>query len=144
MPRITIDLPERFNFTAELPVRVSDLNYGGHVGNDAILTIMQEARVKYYRQLGFKDEVSFHGSIGQIVTDAAIQYKSESFLGDVLLVKIGVAEFNKYGFDMLYYIENKETGKEVARGKTNIVCFDYDKRKIAAIPEELLKALQQK
>jgi acyl-CoA thioester hydrolase len=144
MPRITIELPDQFIFTAELPVRVSDLNYGGHVGNDAILTIMQEARVRYYRHLGFKDEISFHGSIGQIITDAAIQYKSEAFLGDVLLVQIAVTEFSKYGFDMLYYLENKETGKEVARGKTNIVCFDYGKRKIAVIPAELLKALHSK
>ena len=141
MPRVTIELPDHFAFTAELPVRVSDLNYGGHVGNDAILTIMQEARVRYYRHLGFKDEISFNGSVGQIITDAAIQYKSESFLGDVLLVRIATAEFSKYGFDMLYYIENKVTGKEVARGKTNIVCFDYEKRKIAVVPEELLKAL---
>jgi acyl-CoA thioester hydrolase len=142
MPRIVIELPDQFIFTAELPVRVSDLNYGGHVGNDAILTIMQEARVRYYRHLGFKDEISFQGSIGQIITDAAIQYKSEAFLGDVLLVRIAVTEFSKYGFDMLYYLENKETGKEVARGKTNIVCFDYEKRKIAVIPAEFLKALR--
>jgi acyl-CoA thioester hydrolase len=142
MPRVTIELPDQFIFTAELPVRVSDLNYGGHVGNDAILTIMQEARVRYYRHLGFKDEISFQGSIGQIIADAAIQYKSEAFLGDVLLVRIAVTEFSKYGFDMVYYLENKETGKEVARGKTNIVCFDYEKRKIAGIPAELLKALR--
>ena len=52
MARLSIELPEHFKYTAELPVRVSDLNYGGHVGNDSILTIMQEARVIYYRSLG--------------------------------------------------------------------------------------------
>jgi acyl-CoA thioesterase FadM len=137
MARIHIDLPDQYVFTTEIPVRVADLNYGNHVGNDAILLLMQEARVLYYRHLGLKDELSFDGSVGQIISDAAIQYKSESFLGDILVIKIGIADVNKYGFDMCYVISNKATGKEVARGKTGIVCFDYEKRKIAVIPEKL-------
>lgn len=142
MSRINITLPDKFIFTASLTVRASDLNYGGHVGNDSILTIMQEARIQFYRHFGFKDELSFENNIGQIITDAAVVYKSESFLGDVLVIKIGVADFSKYGFDMFYLIENKELAKEVARGKTGIVCFDYATRKIATIPNKLLKAFQ--
>ncbi|HEY9044508.1 MAG TPA: thioesterase family protein [Ohtaekwangia sp.] len=142
MARIQVTLPETFIFTTELQVRVSDLNYGAHVGNDAILTLMQEARVILYRALGFKDEISFDDSIGQIISDAAIQYKSEAFLGDKLTIHIAVDEFTRFGFDMYYLIENTTTGKEVARGKTGIVCFDYDKRKVAAIPAVLLEKLQ--
>jgi acyl-CoA thioesterase FadM len=135
MARVQIELPDHFLFTAEVPVRVSDLNYGNHVGNDSILTLMQEARVMFYRSLGYVNELRFEGSVGQIIADAALQYKSESFLGDILLIRIGVGEFSKYGFDMFYLIENKVTGKEVARGKTGIVCFDYTTRKLAAIPD---------
>jgi acyl-CoA thioester hydrolase len=142
VPPIKHDFPQKSIFTTEITVRVSDLNYGGHVGNDTILTLMQEARVQFYKELGFKDEISFDGSIGQIITDAAIQYKSESFLGDVLTIRIAVSDFNKYGFDMYYIIENKATGKNVAIGKTGIVCFDYSKRKIATIPQILFDKLK--
>jgi YbgC/YbaW family acyl-CoA thioester hydrolase len=141
MPRLHIDLPSAFRYSCEIPVRVSDLNYGGHVGNDSILTIMQEARVLYYRSLGFQSEVKLDGPVGQIIADAAVVYKSESFLGDVLVVQIAVTDFNKYGFDLVYLIHNKVTGREVARGKTGIVCFDYEKRKMVPVPERLLKAL---
>ena len=134
MPRLKIALPDVFLFTAEIPVRVTDINYGGHVGNDRILSIMHEARVQFYRSLGFKDEVSLEGSIGQIITDASIVYKSESFLGDVMLVQLAVMDFSKYGFDIAYLITNKITGKEIARAKTGIVCFDYQKRKVTGIP----------
>ena len=137
MARIKIDLPQQFIFTVELPVRVSDLNYGGHVGNDSILTLMQEARALFYRRLGFESEVKLEGSVGQIIADAAVVYTSESFLGDVLVIRIAVADVTKYGFDLYYQLSNKATGKEVARGKTGIVCFDYGKRKVAAIPEGL-------
>jgi acyl-CoA thioester hydrolase len=142
MARITIELPSDFLFTAEIPVRASDLNYGNHVGHDSILTIMQEARLLFYRQLGFKNELSFEGPVGQVISDAALVYKSESFMGDILICKIAAADFNKYGFDLLYLLTNKETGKEVARGKTGIVCFDYDKRKVASVPQVLLDKLR--
>ena len=142
MARIQVDLPEKFLFTTEITVRASDLNYGNHVGHDTILTLMQEARVKFYNTLGYKNELNFEGPVGQVIADVVVQYKSESFLGDHLLIKVGVSDFNKYGFDMYYLVENKETGKEVARGKTGIVCFDYDQRKIARIPDSMRTKLQ--
>ena len=103
---------------------------------------MQEARTLFYRSAGFESEVEIDGRIGQIISDAAIVYKSESFLGDTLQIEIAVGDLNKYGFDLFYRLTNKLTGKEVARGKTGIVCFDYSKRKIALIPESLVEKLK--
>jgi len=142
MARIEIQLPEKFIFHTEIGVRVSDLNYGNHVGNDSMLTLMQEARTLFYRSMGFESEVRLEGMIGQIVSDAAIVYKAESFLGDALKVEIAVGDLNKYGFDLFYKITNKATGKEIALGKTGIVCFDYSKRKMASIPEKLVEKLK--
>lgn len=138
MARIQLDLPSDFKFSCVLTVRASDLNYGNHVGNDAILTIMQEARIQFYQSLGYKNELNFEGAVGHIVADVAVVYKSEAFLGDTLIIQIGMNDFNKYGFDMFYRITNKQTGKEVALGKTGIVFFDYYKRKVAAIPASFL------
>ncbi len=137
MARIDIQLPKIYIFKADITVRVSDLNYGNHVGNDNILTLMQEARTLFYRSMGFESEVKLEGPVGQIVTDAAIVYKAESFLGDTLHFEIAVGDLSKYGFDLFYRVTNRATGKEVAHGKTGIVCFDYQKRKIAAIPHSL-------
>jgi YbgC/YbaW family acyl-CoA thioester hydrolase len=142
MARIEIQLPEKFIFQTEIVVRVSDLNYGNHVGNDSILTLMQEARTLFYRSMGFESEVKLEGSIGQIVSAAAIVYKAESFLGDTLQFQIAAGDLKQYGFDLFYRITNKASHKEVAHGKTGIVCFDYSKRKIASIPEKLLDKLK--
>jgi acyl-CoA thioester hydrolase len=142
MARIEIQLPEKFIFQTAIAVRVSDLNYGNHVGNDSILTLMQEARTLFYRSMGFESEVKLEGPVGQIVRDAAIVYKAESFLGDTLRFEIAVGDLNKYGFDLFYKITNKATGKDVAQGKTGIVCFDYSKRKMASIPEKLVEKLK--
>jgi acyl-CoA thioesterase FadM len=69
-------------------------------------------------------------------------YKAESFLGDVLIIEIAATDFNKYGFDLVYRLTNKATGKDVAHGKTGIVCFDYTKRKLVPVPERVKAGLQ--
>jgi YbgC/YbaW family acyl-CoA thioester hydrolase len=142
MARIQLDLPSNFLFATNIPVRVSDVNYGGHVGNDSMLTIIQDARINYYRSLGYKNELRFEGEVGHIIADAAVVYKSEAFLGDELKVQIAITEFNKYGFDMMYLITNYVTNIEVARAKTGIVCFDYEKKKVASIPTSFLQKLK--
>jgi acyl-CoA thioester hydrolase len=140
MARVELTLPDKFIFETELTVRVSDLNYGNHVGNDRVLTLMQEARVAFYQSLGFKNEMSFEGNIGHVIADAVVIYKSESFLGDVLKIELATTDFSKYGFDIYYRITNQHT-KEVARGKTGVVCFDFEKRKVASVPGILLDKL---
>lgn len=142
MARLQLIFPAEVKFTCELTVRAADLNYGNHVGNDSILTLMQEARILFYRSLGYKNELNFESSIGHIVADAAVVYKSEAFLGDVLVIQIAIADFSKYGFDIFYRLTNKATDKEVALGKTGIVFFDYEKRKVAAIPDSFLDKIK--
>jgi YbgC/YbaW family acyl-CoA thioester hydrolase len=142
MARLQLTLPEQFIYSAELVVRVNDLNYGAHVGNDNMLTLMQQARIEFYRAKGFKDEMNFEGSVGQVISDALVIYKAEAFLGDVLTIQLAVTDITKYGFDMLYLVTNKSNSKEVARGKTGIVCFDYDTRKVMSIPKALLSVIR--
>ena len=143
MARLHLDLPAQFQFETKLNVRVNDLNYGAHVGNDNILTLCQEARIRWYRSVGFKNEISFEGSIGQIIADALVVYKGEAFLGDELNISIAYTDIHKYGFDLLYQILRTSDQKEIARAKTGVICFDYEKRKVAAITaivqEKLLK-----
>lgn len=142
MARLQLTLPEQFIYSTNLVVRVNDLNYGAHVGNDNMLVLMQQARIEFYKTNGFKDELSFEGSVGQVISDALVIYKAEAFLGDVLTIQLAVADITKYGFDMLYLVTNKQSGQEIARGKTGIVCFDYEKRKVASIPERLLAIIR--
>ncbi len=143
MPRIKIDLPNEMQFETTVKVRISDINYGGHVGNDSILTIFHEARMEYIQSLGFKDELSIAENVGIIVADVGIVYKNESFYGEVLKVAIGTTDFNKYGCDM-YYKATNETEVEIARGKTGIVCFNYVEKKLSAMPLAFKELLAQK
>ena len=142
MARVKIDLPPYFSFQTEIKIRITDLNYGGHVGNDTILGIMHEARMQYLYKLGYANEVDAFEGNGLIQTDAAIVYKSETFYGETLLVEIAANDFNKYGFDFVYRLSKIDSLIEVARGKTGVVCFDYKSRKIASLPDSFKQKLQ--
>ncbi len=130
--RISIDLPQRFLYSVDLSVRIGDINYGGHLGNDAVLTLLQEARLQFLKSLGFTEQ-NIDG-LGIIMVDAAVLYKSESFHGDALRVDVAISDLHEYGCDVVYRVTNRDTGKEVVRAKTGIVFFDYGRRKIARVP----------
>lgn len=131
MARVRLELPDELPFTTELTVRVTDLNYGGHVGNDTILAFAHEARARFLASHGLQ-ELDIEGR-GIIIADAVVVYRAESFFGERLCVHLGAADFNKYGCDIFYRFE-KQDGKEVARAKTGIVFFDYRERKVASAP----------
>ena len=134
MARIKIEIPDKFIFQTEIPVRITDINFGGHLGNDSLLSIIHEARVRFLKRLSYS-EVDLEGN-GIIMTDAAIQYKSESFYGDNLLIEIAVSDFSKIGCDIVYRITNTDSGKEIALAKTGIVFFDYKNKKVVPVPEK--------
>lgn len=141
MARIKLDLPDHFTFNTTLGVRVSDLNYGNHLGNDRMVSLLHEARLQFLLAHGYS-EFNIAG-LGLIVTDLAVSFRSESFLGDELTFHIGVTDFNKYGCDFIYRVINTETDKLVAEAKIGIVFYDYDERKIAQVPRVFREAFSR-
>ncbi|MFP4072074.1 MAG: acyl-CoA thioesterase [Desulfovibrionales bacterium] len=133
MARLRIDLPGHFPFTTSLRVRVTDLNYGGHLGNDAALGLLHEARVRFLDSYGFSEQDA--GGVGLIMADAGIVYRSEGFLGDALTVEIAPSDLSRSGFDLLYRITNADSGAEVLRARTGMIFFDYGSRRIVRAPE---------
>ncbi|QKG58120.1 thioesterase family protein [Hymenobacter sp. BRD128] len=140
MPRVKVSLPESFGFAVEIPVRITDLNYGAHLGNDALLSILHEARVQFLASLGAA-EFDQASQLGFIMVDVAIEYKGEAFHGDVLHINLAANDQNKYGFDIVYHVKN-QSGKEIARAKTGMLCFDYNTRKLRALPPQLAAKLR--
>lgn len=136
MARIKVALPDTLLFTTEIPVRITDLNYGGHLGNDALLGILHEARVHFLRSLGMANDYDPVTKLGLIMVDVAVEYKGEAFHGDVLRLAMAATDPSKYGFDVVYHVHN-QAGKEIARAKTGMLCFDYNTHKLRLLPEEL-------
>ncbi|MEO5683707.1 MAG: thioesterase family protein [Chitinophagaceae bacterium] len=137
MARVKIDLPVSFSFATEIPVRITDLNYGGHVGNDTVLSIIHEARMQFLHQYGCT-EMNFGGA-GMIMSDVGIEFKQELFYGDVIKASVAMEEISKVSF-VLYYKLEKEINSRlvlVAAARTGMVCYNYETKKMAAFPEAI-------
>ncbi|MDE2440820.1 MAG: acyl-CoA thioesterase [Betaproteobacteria bacterium] len=132
MPRIKIDLPESFTFTTEIPIYIGHINYGHHLDNAQLISLISEARVRYFRSLGYS-ELDVEG-VGIVVADVAAQYRSEAFHGETLVVEMTADDFNEYGCDLVWRLSDKASGREVARGKHGIIFFNYSAREKSAVP----------
>ncbi len=133
MARVKLEMPRHFTFTTDMPVRIGDINYGGHLGNDAVLSMIHESRVRFLKNHQYS-ELDVEG-LGLIMTDSVIIYKAEGFHGEEVQVDVTVADFNKYGCDFFFLLSNKKTAVEIAHAKTGVVFFDYEERKVVGVPE---------
>ena len=142
MARIKVALPQQFTFSTNIPIRITDINYGGHLGNDALLSIIHEARLQFFHSLGYT-EMDMEGT-GLIMANVAIEFKAEAFYGENLLVSVTASDFTRAGFDLVYLLEKRQddTSIIVAIAQTGMVCYDYTSKKIAALPPNALAKMQ--
>lgn len=143
MNRIKVNLPDSYSFATEMTIRITDLNYGGHVGNDAFLSLIHEARMQFLHHYGYS-EMSFEGC-GLIMADAAIEYKHELAYGDTVRISVAANGFDKLGFDIYYLLEllTPDGSRIAGKAKTGMLCFDYATKKKVSVPEYAQKKMVQ-
>lgn len=142
MARIKLTFPEKNLGTIRIPVRITDVNYGNHVGNDSIVSIIHEARVGWLS--GYQMSEMNIGGSSIIMNELVVNYLQESFYGDVLDVSVGVGEVSISGFELYYKLDCLRDEKiiTIAIARTGIRCFDYQARKVCPVPETFLKIIQ--
>ncbi len=126
-------------FHTQITVRITDLNYGGHLGNVSAYSYFHEARVRYFRELGMTE-----GDIGDGVAltqlNAYIEYKGEGFAGDVLRASVFIDEIKRTRFRVNYEFVRESDSKLIVRGHAMLAAFDYATRK----PRRLAPAFIEK
>jgi acyl-CoA thioesterase FadM len=133
MPRIKLKPLDGYPFALDLRVRVTDLNYGGHLGNDRLLSLVHEARVAFLAEHGLSELDC--GGVSLTMGDAALVYQGEAYAGDVLCFEVAAGEPSRSGFRLFYRVTRPPDGSPIALAETGMVCFDYRERKIRPLPE---------
>jgi len=137
MPRLKLKPLKKYPFCIEIAVRTTDLNYGGHLGNDSLLSLLHEARVAYLAFYGFTELDC--GGVSLIMADAAIVYLGEAFAGDILIFEVSAGELSRCGFRLFYHVIRQNDGKEIALAESGMVCYDYKQGRIKKFPEKIKK-----
>ena len=142
MARQRLTLPTTLLFTTNIDVRITDINYGKHVGNDAFVGILHEARVKWLKHFGYT-ELHIEKNIGLIMSTLCINFKSESFYGDCITINLFVGDISKAGFELYYQLKTVRDDIEIelAVAKTEMVCYNYTAKKVETIPTSFTKIL---
>jgi acyl-CoA thioesterase FadM len=124
-----------------ITVRVGDINYGGHMGNDKALLAFHDARLNFLKKLGFSEKDI--GGPGIIMRDAHVVFRKEVFLGDVLTVDVGIDQLTTSSFNMNYTVRRESDNEVVFLGNTALVAFNYERKRVARIPDVFREKINQ-
>lgn len=127
-------------FKILLPVTIADINYGGHLGHDRLLSLMHEARLAFFEQFS-QSEIDFFG-VGLILKALQVSYRQEAFRGDVLEMSIHIEQIRGSGFEMHYVIRNQDAAL-IAEAVVEMVAFDYGQRRVVRLPDSGRQLLTQ-
>jgi acyl-CoA thioester hydrolase len=133
MPRIKLKPVENYPFSTEIKVRITDLNYGGHLGNDSLLSMVHEARVAFLASFGFSEKDC--GGVSLIIADTAVVYQGEAFAGDMLRFEVAAGEPTRCGFRLFFCVTRPKNDTPIALVENGMVCFDYQTRASTSLPE---------
>lgn len=123
-------------FKHSLKVRFVDVDALGHTNNAHYFTYFEEARVAYFDALGYSRK-NFVEDCTFILAHASCDYKSPSFVNEMLDVYTGITELKNSSFVMEYEIKEHESGRLIALGKTIQVTYDYKNKRVIRVPQLL-------
>lgn len=140
MARVVLSYPDEvFRFTTEMPVRITDINGANHLGNDALISMLSEARAQFMVKMGLQEMIE--NGVGIVVTDLATMYQSESFFPEILSFEVGVTDLNRYGGDYVFRVSKALSGQPVALAKYGFVFFNFREKKVVPMPESFREAV---
>lgn len=116
-----------------IQIRFVDLDQFGHVNNAIYLSYLEVARLPYFERI--IGEIDWLNE-GIILAKAEVDYLIPILLKDQIEVKTWCSRIGSKSFDLSYHIVKLEKGAEtiVAKAKTVMVCFNYDKQQSIEIP----------
>ncbi len=138
MARVKIHVPDIQFTSIPLQVRITDINYGNHLANNALVGLLHEARMQWLKSGGFS-ELDGNGG-GLIMADLAVEYKQQLFWADNVDCLTGADVTSAKSFDMYYKLISQN--KVAALAKTGMVYFDYQLGKVANIPADFAAFLK--
>ena len=126
-------------FMTDIQMRFRDIDGMGHVNNAVYLSYVELARTQFYMHQADKrtlDEIDF------ILAHVEIDFESQATWGDQIQVAVWPSKIGNSSFTLSYEVKEKRSGRILARAKSVLVSYDYERRKSKPIPDEFRTLLQ--
>jgi acyl-CoA thioesterase FadM len=141
MPRVQLQVQPNYEFEYQTTIQTRDLNYAGHLGNDSLVSLIQEARVALFQELGFRELDLGDGKTGIIIGDLVINFKAEGFFGEHVVIQSHIDDVNEKSMRIYHKVVKKNDDTVLALVETGIISFDYESRKISIFPAKFLECI---
>ncbi|MDX5379222.1 MAG: acyl-CoA thioesterase [Halomonas sp.] len=140
MERVKLEFPESAIVHRQpLSVRITDMNYGRHLGHDTLVSLLHEARTQAFGALGLSEWDM--GGYPSVVADLAVQYQSEARWPDALVVETAMPAPSGKAIAVYHRVRHAEGGRPVATARLNVVLVDPAQGRSVAIPEAVQQAI---
>lgn len=139
MPRMKLVEQPVYEFRYAITLQPRDINYGGHLGVDSLVSIIGTARAHIFKSAGLSEGNLGDGRTGIIMTDFVVNLKAEGFMFDNLEVYTHIGELTKNGFRFFHKITRGNS--IIALAEMGFLTFDYAARKVTSVPETFMNAL---
>lgn len=142
MERVKLDFPaEAIIHRHPLTVRVTDMNYGRHLGHDALVSLLHEARAQAFAALDLP-EWDMHG-YPSLVVDLAVQYQSEARWPEALIIETAVPEPQGKSLTVYQCVLTRDDKRIVATARVNQLLIDLKAGRPVEVPVQVKQALTQ-
>jgi len=141
MPRIKLEEQPVYEFTFPVTLHPRDINYGGHLGNDSLVTLVGSARAQMFHSMGLGEGDLGNGKTGIIMADLVMNYRAEAFVFERLDIDTHIGEVGPSSFRIFHRVTRD--GKLIALAEAGVMTFDYTTHRVAHVPEIFLRAVEK-
>ena len=133
---MTEEILKDYPVIIEAPVAWGDMDAFQHVNNTVYFRFFESARIAYFERIDLMEMLADTG-IGPILAAADCRFKIPLTYPDTVRVGARVVSIDTDRFTMEYVAVSRCHGKIAARGRGELVAFDYKKGKKTRLPEVL-------
>jgi acyl-CoA thioester hydrolase len=136
MAKIKLKARGNYTFQYQTTLKVRDINYGGHLGNDAVVSLLQEARMALLGELGGSELDLGDGETGIIMNELAVNYRAEGRLMDEITIHSEITDLKAASFRICHRVARGHD--TLALAEVGLVAFNYKTGRIAEVPQSFL------
>ena len=122
---------ESFDFVHRERVRFRDVDAMGHVNNAVFATYVEQARIEYLRHVALLDGPLY---MAMILARLEIDFVAPAQPGGEIEIGVRPSRAGSKSFELEYELRQGE--REVARARTVLVAYDYERGVSMPLPDQ--------
>ncbi len=131
-----------FPVELKFPIAWGQMDAFEHVNNVVYFRYFEDARIAYFQKVGMLERMETVGE-GPILASTQCRFRIPLTYPDDVTVGACVRELGKDRFTMYYRVYSHTHKAVAAEGTGTIVYFNYRENKKAALPDELVAAINE-